>query len=367
MRAAAIPSPALPGLIDAARRRWHESPFEFLASGALILILAFLAVRALGWAVADAVFEPDAGACRRAAGACWGAVVDRARLILLGRFPASESWRPILGSAVLLSALIAVSSRILPGRAGLLVLAASLGMFVVLMRGGVAGLGIVGTDLWGGLPLTLFLSTAACFLGMPLGVLLAIGRRSELPLVRWGSVAYIEGIRAIPLITLLFFGAFVLPLLLPPSIKIDMALRIVICLVAFEAAYFAEVVRGGLQAVPAGQTEAARALGLGRYRTLRLVVLPQALRLVIAPTINNVIGVIKNTSLVAVVNVYDLTGSLKLASADPEWKPYFVELYLFVSAVYLALGIGLSQYGRHLERVYAVAGAKSPASAKTPE
>jgi general L-amino acid transport system permease protein len=331
-----------------------RSPVAAACSAGLGVLLLWLAWRVLQWAVFGAELRPDAQACRQAAGACWGAVVDRGRMILLGRFPIGEGWRPALAMALLAAALGAAALPRWFNRAGLLMLAAALAGFLVLMRGGVAGMSPASTDLWGGLPLTLFLSALACLGGIPAGILLALGRRAALPLVRWLATGYIELVRAVPLITLLFFGAFVLPLLLPPGLQLDPIARIVICLVAFEAAYIAEVVRGGLQAIPRGQYEAAQALGLTRVPALRLVVLPQALRLTIAPTINNVVGVVKNTSLVAVVNVYDITGALKLALGDPQWKPFYAELYVLVCAVYLALGFSIAAYGRFLERRYAV-------------
>jgi general L-amino acid transport system permease protein len=274
-------------------------------------------------------------------------------MILHGRFPAGEGWRPALAMGLLAGALGLAALPRWFNRVGLLLLAAALAAFLVLMRGGVAGMSLTASDLWGGLPLTLLLSALACLGGIPLGVLLALGRRGSLPLVRWLATGYIELVRAVPLITLLFFGAFVLPLVLPPGLQLDPIVRIVVCLVGFEAAYIAEVVRGGLQAIPRGQYEAAQALGLTRAQTLRLVVLPQALRLTIAPTVNNVVGVVKNTSLVAVVNVYDITGALKLALGDPQWKPFYAELYAMVCAVYLALGFSIAAYGRFLERRYA--------------
>ncbi len=320
----------------------------------LIVLLAVLGWYLLRWGVLFAVLEPNAEICRRSDGACWGAIVERGRMILLGRFPVGESWRPVL-AMLLLSATIGLAA--LPrffNRTGLMMLLGGLAAFVLLMRGDFAGMSKVTSDLWGGLPLTLFLAATACLVGVPLGIVLALGRRSTLPIVRWLSTTYIETIRAIPLITLLFFGAFVLPLLLPPQFKWDAMIRIALCLIAFEAAYIAEVVRGGLQAIPRGQYEAAQALGLTRLQALRLVVLPQALRLVIGPTANNIIGVIKNTSLVAIVNVYDLTGALKLSLADPTWKIFFIEQYLLVCAVYLLLGILIASYGRFLEQRYAL-------------
>jgi general L-amino acid transport system permease protein len=330
------------------------SPGNAAISVLLLLGVAWLAWKGLGWGLLGAEFRPDPQACREASGACWGALVERGRSILLGRFPADASWRPVLAMTLLAGAIGLAALPRFFNRRGLALVIAGLCAFVLLMHGGFAGLETVTSDVWGGLPLTLFLAAVACLAGIPLGILLALGRRGSLPFVRWVCTTYIELVRAVPLITLLFFGAVVMPLVLPPEVRLDTMARIAVCLVMFEAAYFAEVIRGGLQAIPKGQHEAAHALGLTPVQTLRLVVLPQALRLTIPPTVSNVMGVLKNTSLVAVVNVFDLTGSLKIALAAPEWKPFHVEMYALVVGVYLALGLAIAAYGRFLERRYAM-------------
>lgn len=335
------------------RLTFFPNPISALVSIVLAIALACALVALLRWGVFNAVFHPDAPACAASDGACWGAVVAKARLILLGRFPAGQQWRPVLGSVLLLGCIGFAAHPRGFNRIGLAALAAGLVAFGALMAGGFGGLAPVGTDLWGGLPLTLFLALVACLLSMPLGVALALGRRSKLPVLRWMATAYIEGIRGIPLITLLFFGAFVLPLVLPDSWRIDTMLRIAACLTMFCAAYLAEVFRGGLQAIKQGQIEAAHALSLSRWQTLTRVVLPQALRITIAPIASLLIGTVKDTSLVMIVNVYDLTGSLKLALADSEWQRYSIELYLMVSAIYLTIGLSIATYGRYLERRYA--------------
>lgn len=335
-------------------RSISDSPANAAVTALLLAVLAWLAWKVFQWGVLGAELRPDPQACRQAAGACWGAVVERGRSILLGRFPANEAWRPILAMCLLAGAICVAALPRFFNRIGLSLVVGGLVAFVVLMYGGFAGLTKVTTDLWGGLPLTLFLAATACFAGIPLGIVLALGRRSSLPFVRCSCTTYIELIRAVPLITLLFFGAVVLPLVLPPQLRWDTMARIAVCLIAFEAAYFAEVIRGGLQAIPKGQYEAAHALGLTNFKTTRLIVLPQAMRLTIPPTVSNVIGVIKNTSLVAVVNVFDLTGSLKMALAVPEWKQAHVEMYALVIGVYLALGLSIAAYGRFLERRYAM-------------
>jgi general L-amino acid transport system permease protein len=338
--------------------RWRRTLFgdtpSAILSSLLLVGIAWAIWEALRWGVWNAVARPDVAACRAADGACWGVLAEKGRLVLLGRFPPGEQWRPIAGSVALLGCVGAAAHPRCFGGLGLGLLVGGVTAFGVLMAGGVLGLTPVGTDLWGGLPLTLLLAVIALLLGVPLGIALALGRRSKLPAVRWLATTYIELVRGLPLITLLFFGAFVLPLLLPAQWRIDPMLRIGICLTMFCAAYLAEVFRGGLQAVTRGQYEASHALGFTKWHTLTRVVLPQALRITIAPTASLFIGAVKDTALVSIVNVYDLTGTLRLAMGDAEWRPYFVEMYIMVSVIYLAIGLSIAQYGRYLERRYAL-------------
>lgn len=350
-----LPTISVYPLLRRARQALFGDRYSALVSGVLLVALAWGLWRAWHWAMFDAVFAPDAAACRAAAGACWGVIAEKGRLVLLGRYPPAEQWRPVLASLLLLAGLGVAAHPRSAGYLRLLALLAALASFGVLMTGGVAGLTPVGSDLWGGLPLTLFLAIAACLAGLPLGIALALARRSRLPALRWLATGFIEGVRGLPLITLLFFGAFVLPLVLPDRWRVDPMLRIGTCLTIFCAAYLAEVFRGGLQAIGTGQYEAAHALGLTKWQSLRRIVLPQALRITIAPTASLFIGAVKDTSLVAIVNIYDLTGTLKLAMGDATWRPFFVEIYLMVSLVYLALGLAIAKYGRYLEGRYALA------------
>ena len=219
-----------------------------------------------------------------------------------------------------------------------------------LMRGGAFGLAPVDTSRWGGLPLTLLVSTVSLALAFPLAVLLALGRQSPLPAIRWLCAVYVELLRGVPLIAVLFMASFMLPLLMPPGTTVDVLLRVLVGMTLFAAAYLAEVVRGGLQGVPTGQRQAAQALGLGHWQTTRAVVLPQALRMVVPAIVNTFIGAFKDTSLVAIVSLYDLTGALQLALGDANWRRFFVEGQLFVAAIYFVCCFALSRYSRWVER-----------------
>jgi general L-amino acid transport system permease protein len=319
--------------------------------------LAYLTLRFASWAVVHAIWTlprgAGSGACRAAAGrgACWAVIQERFRFILLGAYPFDEQWRPALTCLLFVSLYAASAVRAWWTRrllAAWIVIPAGA---VVMMRGGVCGLAEVPSESWGGLPLTLLLSTVGFAAAFPLAVLLAVGRRSSLPVMRALSIAYIELIRGVPLVTLLFMAAVMFPLFVPQGVAIDKLLRAQIALVMVIAAYLAEVVRAGLQAVPKAQQEAASSLGLGFWHALMLVVLPQALRLTIPALVNTFIGFFKDTSLVAVIGLFDLLGAGKAVIVDPQWVGFGVEVYLFVAAVYFIFCYAVSRYSRHLEHV----------------
>jgi general L-amino acid transport system permease protein len=218
------------------------------------------------------------------------------------------------------------------------------------MWGGVLGLPYVENERWGGLMLTLLLATFGIAFAFPISILLALGRRSRLPVVRALSVLWIELVRGVPLISLLFMASVMLPLFLPEGVTIDKLLRALIAMIVFAAAYLAEVVRGGLQALPHGQEEAADALGLSYWKKTAFVVLPQALRIAIPPLVNTFIAFFKDTSLVVIIGLFDLLTSIKVALTEPAWSGFGVEAYLFASLVYFAFCVAMSRYSQDLER-----------------
>ncbi|MCD0503354.1 amino acid ABC transporter permease [Bordetella petrii] len=318
----------------------------------LALALAGLALgRFIDWSVLQAVWPGEAAdVCRRADGACWAFLAEKMRQILFGIYPPDEQWRPAAVCGMILALTVfTLDPRQWRPR---LVAVWLVGMLacLALMLGGVAGLARVPTASWGGLPVTLLLAVCALGLGLPLGVLLALARRGSLPMARFIAIFVIELIRGLPLISLLFMASIVLPIMLPAGVTIDSLLRAGIALTIFSAAYLAEVVRGGLQAIPAGQLEASRALGLGWWQMTRLVVLPQAMRKVIAPLTNTAIVMIKNTSLVLIVGLFDLLSSGRAALTDPSWPTPYVETYLFIASLYFCICFGLSRYSMWLER-----------------
>lgn len=348
-----LPPPArISGPLAWVRRRLFYSPLAGLVSAIGIALALWLIGRLLGWAVFHAVWHGDSrAACTNAQGAllpgaCWPFIGHRLGQFIYGFYPVAQRWRVDLAAALLvLSVPLALKTRARWFIAGLYPVVA-----YTLLYGGVFGLPEVKTANWGGLLLTVVVALVGIVGSLPLGVLLALGRRSNLPLLRWLSIGFIELVRAVPLITVLFMASVMLPLFLPPGVNFDKLLRALIGMALFSAAYMAEVVRGGLQAIPKGQYEAASSLGLGYWRTMRLVVLPQALRIAIPGIVNTFIGLAKDTTLVAVIGLFDLIGIVSAASADSHWLGFTTEGYVFIALIFWVLCFGMSRYSAHLER-----------------
>ena len=325
-------------------------------------VLALVLWRLVDWAILNAVFRADPNACYQASGACWGFVTEKWRLIIFGRFPYEEQWRPAVATAaIVLMLVVSACPRFWNRRGSRLLLIGWCAAFIVffgLMYGGFAGLTSVSTDNWGGLPLTVILTLLGIAVSIPIGIVLALGRRSELSVVRVLSTGYIELVRGVPLITVLFVASFVFPLLLPSGIRIDPFWRVAGGIILFQAAYMAETVRGGLQTVPAGQFLAADSLGLKTWQRYVYVILPQALVAVIPAFVNNLLSMFMDTSLVTVVSMLDLTGSLQLALGDANWRDFFREGYIFVAAIYFVSSFVISRYSQWLEKRVGV-GAKT--------
>ena len=338
------------------RARLFFSPAASLVTIALAALLARAAWALFGWGIERAVAAPDLALCKALEhrGACWGFVAEKWHLILFGRYPFDAQWRPALATLAVLAMLVASAAPQLWTRRGARLLALGWALafawFFALLAGGVFGLAPVGSDRWGGLPLTVILTVIGIAASAPLGVALALARRSPLALLRSLAVAYIELMRGIPLITVLFVATFVFPLVLPAGWRLDPFWRVAIGIALFQAAYTAETVRGGLQSVPRAQREAALSLGMGYWQVQRAVLLPQALVAVIPAFVNSVLSTFMDTSLVTIVSMYDLTGSLRLALGDPQWREFFVEGYLFIAAIYFGASLAMSRYSLWLER-----------------
>lgn len=320
-----------------------------LLIGALLL---YWLPQLLDWALLRASWRPSVEACLAdRAGACWGVIAEKYRIILMGRYPFEEQWRPLLATGLMMALLVVSCIRLFWQRWLVLLWLGVLTAFFLLMHGQALGLSPVDTDQWGGLPLTILLSSLSIALAFPLALLVALGRRSELPAIRAVCTVYVELVRGVPLISVLFMASFLFPLFMPQGFSIDVLLRVLAGITLFAAAYMAEVIRGGLQAIPRGQVEAAAALGLSWWQTQRRVVLPQALAAVLPGLMNNFIAIFKDTSLVTIVSLYELTGALSLAlNSDADWRPFKLEGYLFVALIYFTFCFAMSRYSRWVEQ-----------------
>jgi general L-amino acid transport system permease protein len=331
--------------------------FGDLRSSVVTLVVAGLLVYwlpvLLNWLLFKAVFAPNTEACQaaRGVGACWGVVTEKYRLIIFGRYPFEQQWRPEIATIALVGLLVASCVRTFWKPWLVLLWVVVLAIFFALMGGGVLGLEPVPTDRWGGLPLTIMLATLSIVFAFPISVLVALGRRSKLPAIKTFCVIYVELVRGVPLISVLFMASFMFPLFMPPGLTIDVLVRVLVGITLFAAAYMAEIVRGGLQAIPKGQQEAADTLGLTYWQAQRKIILPQALALVVPGIMNNFISIFKDTSLVTIVSLYELTGAMGLAlNSDADWRPFKIEAYLFIAAIYFVFCFAMSRYSLWIEK-----------------
>ncbi|HZM35110.1 MAG TPA: amino acid ABC transporter permease [Burkholderiales bacterium] len=348
--------------------KWiRENLFSGWLSGAATLLILFLLWRSLppfvDWAFLDAVWRPDSKACRASEGACWGFIADKHRFILFGTYPYDEHWRPAVSSFLLVGLWIWSCFRRNWNRLLIPVWLGGLTVIGVLMWGGVFGLRYVENERWGGLILTLLLSTFGVAIAFPLSILLALARRSKMPVIHWLAVAYIELIRGVPLISLLFMASVLLPLFLPEGVTIDKLLRAQIAMILFAAAYLAEVVRGGLQAIDHEQYDAAAAIGLGYWGQMGYIILPQALRIAVPPLVNTIVAFFKDTSLVLIIGLFDLLSTIKVSLNEPAWSGFGVEAYVFASLIYFIFCYAMSAYSKSLERPVAERAAARAADA----
>jgi len=403
------PPPEDAGVLGWVRRRLFSSWGNGITTIVLVVAFGWLLSWFLEWAVFTAKFTAKSGDECHGGGACWAIIHEKYRLIFFGTFPYGEQWRPLLAIVAMIAMLLLSSDRrmwnarlvwiwavgtlvtflLMFGQLALplsLFLAATLvaGIVGLVIRGGISrpaeanawrALAIVGavglvlrvvgvlpawslviaplkyveTGLWGGLPVTLILATYGLVFAFPYGVLLALGRRSKLPLIRSLCVGFIELIRGVPLISMLIMASVMLPLFLPSGTTIDKFLRALVAVILFSGAYIAEIIRGGLQSLPKGQFEAADALGLNYVQKTILIILPQALRVVIPPLINTFIGFFKDTSLVLIIGIFDFLNSANQALVDPNWAGFPAEIYLFAGFVYFIFCFSMSRYSKYLE------------------
>lgn len=398
------------GALGWARRHLFSSWSNGITTVVLVAAIAWILSWFLQWAVFTANFTASTGAECRGSGACWALIREKYRLIFFGTFPYEQQWRPLFAVVAMLAMLILTSDRRMwrPSRLAViwgigsfitfllmfgelniplslfLVVALVVGLVGMSFRKGIgtplemnayraaAAIGFVGlvlrfvgilpawklaiapfsyveTRLWGGIPITMILATYGLLFAFPYGILLALGRRSNLPLIKGLCVGFIELIRGVPLISLLIMASVMLPLFLPTGVTFDKFLRAQVAVILFAGAYIAEIIRGGLQSLPKGQFEAADAMGLNYVQKTALIILPQALRVVIPPLINTFIGFFKDTSLVLIIGIFDFLNTANQALVDPAWAGYPGEVYLFAAFVYFCFCYSMSRYSKYLE------------------
>ncbi|MCW2276114.1 ABC transporter permease subunit [Rhodoblastus acidophilus] len=345
---------------------WRSKLFgDARATAITVLLLALAALvlpPAIRYLFIDAIWSaPDGAACRApGAGACWAFIAAKSPFFFYGAYPPAFYWRVNLTFALAAALIVWLLHPKIPGK-GIALGGFFLGLpiigFVLLHGAPALGLPVVGTNLWGGALVSLIMALAGMAAALPGGVALAMGRRSELPALRWLSVATIEFVRGAPLIAVLFMANVLLPLFLPPDWAPDRLLRPMFGIALFASAYMAEVVRGGLAAVPRGQGEAAAALGFSRWQSLKLIVLPQALGAVVPGIVNNFVALFKDTTLVAIVGLFDFLHAIDVARLDPVWAGPTIALtgYIFAALFYLTFCLAMSTYARGLENRLAAA------------
>jgi general L-amino acid transport system permease protein len=332
------------------RNNLFNSPFNSLLSIFMLFCLTRAFPPFFRWAFFAGLWDSTGTQCKAASGACWSVVTRNLRFILFGFYPYDQHWRPAVAILTLIGLVLYSRDRRRWNKRLAYVWVLGLAGMGIVMRGGIFGLIPVETGSWSGISLTLLLSIFGLAAAYPLGVILALGRRSRLPALKTLSIVYIEVIRGVPLISMLFMASVMFPLFLPEGISVDKILRAQVAIILFTAAYIAEVVRGGLQAIPRGQYEAAESLGLNYYQRMRLIILPQALKIVIPPTVSILISAFKDTSLVVIIGLFDLLKTTQVTLANPEWTGFSTEAYLFISLLYFLGCFSMSNFSRRLEK-----------------
>lgn len=349
---ALAPPVSTTGAVAWVRQNLISSPLNIVLTAIAGYLIWALVLPILDWAILSADFAgQDASACG-GEGACWVFIKTRLSFFVYGFYPEAEQWRVdlsfvLLGLVIIPQFINGFPFKAWIGIAGLTIMPIMVG---ILLIGDVFGLVPVATSKWGGLSLTLVLSYVGIVAALPFGVVLALGRRSEMPMIRMICVAFIELWRGVPLISVLFMASVMLPLFLPEGAHFDKLMRALIGITLFQSAYMAEVIRGGLQAIPKGQFEAAAALGLGYWRSMSLIILPQALKLVIPGIVNTFIALFKDTTLVLIIGLLDILAVVQSSIIDPAWRGVSTEGYLFAAFCFWIFCFSMSRYSQALER-----------------
>jgi len=351
-----LPPPQnLVGPVAWAREHLFSGPYNSALTLAALYLLYVIVPPLFDWALFSANFTGDSPeACTNDDGACWVFISVWFEQLMYGQFPEDSIWRIETAYIVAILASIPlffnrVSIKIKGGLAVFLLTVYPI-MCFYLFYGGSFGLEVIETPLWGGLFLTLVIAVTGIVASFPLGIVLALGRRSQMPVVRTICVVFIEFWRGIPLITVLFMASVMFPLFVPEELNPDKLLRALIGVALFSSAYMAEVIRGGLQAIPKGQYEAADSLGLSYWKSMIFIILPQALKMVIPGIVNTFIGLFKDTTLVLIIGLFDLLGMAQKAATNPDWIAYNIEGYVFAAFGFFIFCFSMSRYSQRLER-----------------
>ncbi|GHC27544.1 amino acid ABC transporter permease [Aidingimonas halophila] len=334
------------------RTNLFSGPVNTLVTLAGIVLLYWLLVPTIQWAVIDANWLGSNPEDCTSAGACWVFIHARIGQFIYGLYPSEEIWRINIVFILFTGFITWLGVPGLPYKRGVAIVTLLVFPIIayLLLHGGYFGLPRVSTHRWGGLTLTLILAVVGMVAALPIGIILALGRRSSMPIVRSVCVIFIEFWRGAPLITILFMASVMLPLFLPAGVGIDRLIRALVGITLFQSAYMAEVVRGGLQAIPQGQEEAAAALGMSYWKRMGLIVLPQALKMMIPGIVNTFISLFKDTTLVMIIGLFDLLGIVQAALSDSRWLGFDVEGYVFAAFVFWVFCFSMSRYSQYLER-----------------
>lgn len=340
------------GPIKWVRENLFSSPTNIVLTLLSVFFLYKILPGMINWSILDATFlAADRNECRALdSGACWAFIVQRWGLFTFGFYPSDQRWRVVLAFILLVLVIVSLLWENCPGRKALLKFAMVFPFIATWLIVGGFGLESVSTDKIGGFMLTLIIGITGIALSLPLGILLALGRQSNLPIIKYACITFIEFIRGVPLITLLFVASTMLSYFLPPGTNFNLLLRVLIMVTLFASAYMAEVIRGGLQAVPKGQTEAADGMGLKYWPSMRLIVLPQALKISIPGIVSTFIGLYKDSTLVIIIGLLDPLGIGQASLADTKWQGLSTEVYLFVAIFFFISCFAMSRYSLHLER-----------------
>ncbi len=339
------------GFIGWAKENLFSTPLNTIMTLLGVSLLYYIIPPFLQWAYFDANFAGTTKAQCTGDGACWVFIKMKIDLFMYGFYPEKELWR--LKTIVILLIAIIIGFRFInKGKIKFFIVSLFFVSSLILVYGGVFGLEVVDTDRWGGLLLTIIVATVGIVFSFPIGIIIAFGRQSHLPIIRSISVTYVEMIRGVPLITILFMSSVVLPLFFPEGITFDKLLRALIGITLFQAAYVAENIRGGLQSIPKGQYEAADTIGLSYWQKMLLVILPQALKVAIPNLVGAFISLFQDTTLVLIIGLFDLLNTVTIAAADSNWLGMETEGYVFVTAIFWAFCYGMSVYSNSLEKKF---------------